>query len=130
VVRCFFDAVPSLEWLVGPLMAEAPPPGVKSFFSCNRVKALLTFGEGAISSSVSAEESSPDPSPDPERRAATPFFFLRVLRRGEWSLSATSSRFRPAETEVVLRSLAGVAAEGGGTHCSSTMQSGPVVGEA
>jgi hypothetical protein len=111
-------------------MAEAPPPGVKSFFPCNRVKALFTFGEGASSSSVSAEESSPDPSPDPERRAASTFFFLRVLRRGEWSLSATSSRFWPVELEVVLRSLAVVAVEGRGTHCSSTMQSGPVAGEA
>jgi hypothetical protein len=58
-------------------MAEAPPPGVKSFFSCNRVKALLTFGEGASSSSVSAEESSADPSPDPEPRGVDLEIFIR-----------------------------------------------------
>jgi hypothetical protein len=64
-------------------MAEAPPLGVKNLLSCNQVKALLTFGEGASSSSVSTEESSPDPSPDPERHAATTFFFLRELCPGE-----------------------------------------------
>jgi hypothetical protein len=111
-------------------MAEAPPPGFKSLLSCNRVKALLTFGEGASSSSVSVEESSPDPSLDPERRAANTFFFLRELRRGEWSLSATSSLFRPQEIEAVWCSLAVVARESGATHCSTTMQSGPGVGEA
>jgi hypothetical protein len=111
-------------------MAEAPPPGVKSLLSCGRVKALLTFGERASSSSISAEESSPDPSLDPERRVADTFFFLRELRRGEWSLSATSSPFRPQEIEAVRRSLAVVAREGGATHCSSTMQSGPGASEA
>jgi hypothetical protein len=57
-------------------MAETPPPGVKSLLSCNRVKALLTFGEGASFSSDSAEVSSHDPSPDLERLAANTFFFL------------------------------------------------------
>jgi hypothetical protein len=82
-------------------MAEAPPPRVESLLSCDRVKALLTFGEEAISSSDSAEESSPDPSPNPECRAANNFFFLRELCRGEWSLFATLSLFRPQKIEAV-----------------------------
>jgi hypothetical protein len=64
-------------------MAEEPPPGAKNLLSCNRVKAFLTFGEGANSSSDSAEVSSHDPSSDPERRTANTFFLLRELCQGE-----------------------------------------------
>ena len=38
VVQCFFNVVSSLSWLADPLMAEAPPPGVKSCRSQNLVK--------------------------------------------------------------------------------------------
>jgi hypothetical protein len=107
-------------------MAEAPPPGFKSRHSCSRVKTFLMFGEGVISSSDSyaVDVPSHDPSPDPERLTANTFFFLRELCRGEWSLSATLSLFRPQEAKAARRSLAVVAWEVGGTHCSSIMQSG------
>jgi hypothetical protein len=84
------------------------------------------FGEGVISSSDSSATDMPshDRSPDPERVAANTFFFLRELCRGEWSLSATLSLFRPQEAEATRRSLAAVVWEGGRTHCSSIMQSG------
>jgi hypothetical protein len=110
VERCFFKAVPSLGWLAGPLMAEAPL-GVKNRRSCSRMKTFLMFGEGVISSSDSSAVDMPshDLSPDPERLAANTFFFLRELCRGEWSLSATISLFRPQDTEATRRSLAVVA---------------------
>ena len=112
-------------------MAEAPPIGVKRCLSCSRVKTFFIFGEGVISSSDSAADvPSHDSSPNSERLAANIFFFVRELCRGEWSLSATFSLFWPQEAEATGRSLAVVTWEGGGTHCSSIMQSGAGASEA
>jgi len=94
------------------------------------VKTFLIFGEGVISSSDSAADvPSHDPFHDPERLAANTFIFLRELCRGEWSFSATFSLFRPQKAKAARHSLAVVAWEGGGTHCSSITQSGASVGE-
>ena len=88
------------------------------------------FGEGAISSSEShtAGGSSPHPSPDPDRAGA--FFSFRELWPGEGSLLVVRSLFRPQEMEVVRESLADIACEGGGAHCSIIMQSRTEAGEA
>jgi hypothetical protein len=61
-------------------MAEAPPPEIKNRRSCNRVKALVTFGKGTSSFSDSADVSSHDLSPNPKRLAANTFFFKRALQ--------------------------------------------------
>jgi hypothetical protein len=102
-------------------MAEAPPLGVKSRLSCNRVKIFLMFGDGVTSSldSSAANEPSHDPSPNPKRAAVSTFFFLRELCRGEWSLSAVLSMFWLQEVEAARFSLADITYEG--AHCSMTM---------
>ena len=90
------------------------------------------FGEGAISFSEShaAAGSSPDPSPDPDRAIPEAFFSFRELWPGEGSVLVGRSLFRPQETEAVQGSLADIACEGGGAHCSTIMQSRTGAGEA
>ena len=115
----------------GPTDGGGASSGVKSRRSCSLVNALLMFGEGAISSSESpaAGGSSPDPSPDPDRAVPKAFFSFWELWTGEGSLPVVRSLFRPQETEVVRGSLADIMCEGGGAHCSTSIQSKAGAGE-
>ena len=83
------------------------------------------FGETAISSSESlaAAGSSLNLSPDPDCAVPQAFFSFRDLWPGEGSLPVGRSLFRPHETKAVRGSLANIACEGGGAHCSTIMQS-------
>ena len=129
MVRCFFIVVHALDWLVGPagpLISDAPPPGVSNLLSWSQVKILRMLGEGVTSSSDSsvAEGSvySYDPSSQLEHsRVGTLFFFLELCR-GDWLLFAICSLFWPLGVGVILRSW--TSRRGGCPQGSTIMQSG------
>ena len=127
VVRCFFATFPSWDWFGGPLIADAPPLGVKSLHLCSRVKIFRMLGDGVTSSSVSsaAEGPSQDPSSEPKCSVVGIFcFFWRVLCFGYWLLSAILSVFLLHGVGVILLSRIVKDCEGGCPHCSTIMQSG------
>ena len=88
MVRGFFGAVLSFEWLVGSLMADELPPGDAIFRSFSRVSTLLMFGEGAISS---LESPAPSGSGVPERGVPKNVFLSNAL---DWGGIASGVWFR------------------------------------
>ena len=96
-------------------MEKEPPPRVKVWHSCNRVKIFLMLGGGVIFSSDSFAISRPfhDPSPDSNRAAASIFFYLWEFGLGEWALLVVCSLFMLLKAETAQWSLTNIICEGG-----------------